>query len=270
MTQEGWVQINQKLLEIMEPYRTTLVFVNNRRLCERLARQLSDLLGQERVARITVLLHTTGAMHRELALKSGSLKVMVATSSLELGIDIGTVDLVVQIASPRSIHGFLQRIGRAEHHKDGVSRAVLVPLTRDDLVECAALLRAIKHGHLEEVEIPEAPLDILAQQIVAEVSCRKMTKDSAFEFARRAFPYRHLTREVFEQILGMLADGYSLRFGRRSRYIFYDRAFDTIEARPGARLSAITNGGAIADNFEYEVILEGEGAFLARCTRTLP
>lgn len=262
MTQEGWEQIHHKLISAMEGHRTTLIFVNNRRLCERLARSLSDLLGQELVGAHHGSLAHSKRQASELALKAGQLKVMVATSSLELGIDIGTVDLVVQIASPRSIHGFLQRIGRAEHHKAGVSRAVLVPLTRDDLVECVSLLRAIKHGQLEEVEIPAAPLDILAQQMVAELSCRSMSTDEAFEFSRRAYPYRSLTREVFNQILDMLTEGYSLRFGRRSRYIFLDRQMQTLEARPGARLAAITNGGAIADNFEYEVILENEGAFL--------
>lgn len=262
MTQEGWAQIHEKLIELMKSARTTLIFVNNRRLCERLARQLSDLIGQDLVGAHHGSLAHDRRRNAEQALKAGTLKVMVATSSLELGIDIGSVDLVVQIASPRSIHGFLQRIGRAEHHKDGVSRAVLVPLTRDDLVECAALLRAIKQGKLEEIEIPQAPLDILAQQLVAELACRSMTADQAFDLVRSANPYKTLERNKFEQILEMLSDGYSLRFGRRSRYVFYDRALGTLEARRGARLSAITNGGAIADNFEYEVVLADEGAFL--------
>lgn len=262
LTQEGWAEINQKLIGKINTYRTTIVFVNNRRLCERLARQLSDVLGQDLVGAHHGSLATPRRLQAEQALKAGQLKVIVATASLELGIDIGSVDLVVQIGSPRSIHSFLQRIGRAEHHKDGTARALLVPLTRDDLVECVALLQAIEQGQLEESVIPEGPIDMLAQQLVAELSCQEGSVAEFLQLFRQAHPYRNLTVEKYEQVLEMLAQGYSLRFGRRSRYVFYDRSAGQLAARPGSRLAAITNGGAIADTFEYEVILENENSFL--------
>lgn len=262
LSQEGWAEINKKLIEKINQYRTTIIFVNNRRLCERLARQLSDLLGQDLVGAHHGSLATARRLQAEQALKAGQLKVIVATASLELGIDIGSVDLVVQIGSPRSIHGFLQRIGRAEHHKDGTARALLVPLTRDDLVECMALLQAIQQGELEESAIPEQPVDILAQQLVAELSCQGGSSLEFLEMFRRAYPYRNLSAEKFEQVLEMLSRGYSLRFGRRSRYVFYDRSSSELVGRPGARLAAILNGGAIADTFEYEVVLENENTFL--------
>lgn len=262
MSQDGWADVTAKLIQEMEGRRTSLIFVNNRRLCERLARQLSELIGQEKVAAHHGSLSHPQRKKAEQALKDGSLKVMVATSSLELGIDIGSIDLVVQIASPRSIHGFLQRIGRSEHHKEGTSRAVLVPLTRDDLIESAALLRAVKKGALEETDLPEAPLDVLAQQIVAETAAGEISADELFETLRRSRPYRSLSRERFEQILEMLVEGYAMRFGRRSRYLFYDKSRGMLAPRRGARLMALLNGGAIPENFEYEVILEGEGTFL--------
>ncbi|MBI3394475.1 MAG: DEAD/DEAH box helicase [Spirochaetia bacterium] len=262
MTMDAWADVNKQIAAMVQGIRTCLIFVNNRRLCERLSRQLSELLGDEYVGAHHGSLSYPQRLRAETALKDGRLKVMVATSSLELGIDVGSIDLVIQIASPRSIHAFLQRIGRSEHRHDGVSRAVLIPLTRDDLLECASVLYAMKSGGLEEISIPEAPLDVLAQQIVAEVSCGDVTSDELFTSITQSYPYRHLKRERFEEILGMLADGFTLRFGRRSRYVFYDRSRGTLQARKGARLSAITNGGAIPDNFEYEVILENEGAFL--------
>ncbi|MBL8022492.1 MAG: DEAD/DEAH box helicase [Leptospirales bacterium] len=262
MTQDAWAQIHKQIVEQIHSHNTCLIFVNNRRLCERLARHLSEIMGQDKVGAHHGSLSRTQRLKAENALKAGELKVMVATASLELGIDIGSIDLVIQISSPRSIHTFLQRIGRSEHRKDGISKAILIPLTRDDLVECTALLRAMYAGKLEEVSIPEKPLDILAQQIVAEISCREYNRAELLLLIRRSFPYRNITDAEFEQILEMLQDGYSLRFGKRARYIFYDRMQQIIQPRRIARLSAITNGGAIAENFEYEVILEGEQAFL--------
>ncbi len=262
MSQDAWADVTGKLIQQMEGKRTSLIFVNNRRLCERLARQLSEHLGQEAVAAHHGSLSHPQRKKAEQALKDGALKVMVATSSLELGIDIGSIDLVVQIASPRSIHGFLQRIGRSEHHKEGTSRALLVPLTRDDLIESAALLRAVRRGELEETSIPEAPLDVFAQQIVAETAAGEISADELFATLTRSRPYRSLSRARFEQILDMLVEGYAMRFGRRSRYLFYDKTRGVLSPRRGARLMALLNGGAIPENFEYEVILEGDGTFL--------
>ncbi|MCE9598991.1 MAG: DEAD/DEAH box helicase [Spirochaetia bacterium] len=262
MTQEAWGQIHRQLVDQIQSHNTCLIFVNNRRLCERLARHLSELLGQERVGAHHGSLSRVQRLKAENALKAGELKVMVSTASLELGIDIGSIDLVVQISSPRSIHTFLQRIGRSEHRRDGISKAILIPLTRDDLVECTALLRAMYAGKLEAIAIPNKPLDILAQQIVAEISCREYERSELLALIQRSYPYKCITDAEFEQILDMLQEGYSLRFGKRARYIFYDRMQGIIQPRRIARLSAITNGGAIAENFEYEVILEGDQVFL--------
>lgn len=182
MSGEAWDEIYQKLAAEIQERRTTLIFVNNRRLCERLARHLSELLGQEVVASHHGSLSHAARHRSEQMLKAGLLsKVMIATSSLELGLDIGSIDLVVQISSPRSIHSFIQRVGRSEHHKHGTSRALLIPLSRDDLLECVALIRSLRRGELEEVAICAPALDVLAQQIVAEVSMRDFSADELFE-----------------------------------------------------------------------------------------
>lgn len=262
MSGEAWDEIYQKLAAEIQQRRTTLIFVNNRRLCERLARHLSELLGQEVVASHHGSLSHAARHRSEQMLKAGLLKVMIATSSLELGLDIGSIDLVVQIASPRSIHSFIQRVGRSEHHKHGTSRALLIPLSRDDLLECVALIRSLRRAELEEIKVCAPALDILAQQIVAEVSMRDFSADELFELFTRAFAYKNLAREKFNQLLQMLNDGYSLRFGRKARYLFYDRTSGVLHARPGTRIYAALNGGAIPENFEYEVVDEREQVFV--------
>lgn len=282
MSGEMWQEIYLELAKEIQKHRTTLIFVNNRRLCERLARHLTELLEGESVsahhglppegvpagANPGVSAHHGSLSHAqrlrgETLLKEGKLKVMVATSSLELGLDIGTIDLVVQISSPRSIHAFIQRAGRSEHHKNGTSRALLVPLTRDDLSECVALVRALRQGALESLELATPALDILAQQIVAEVAMRDIGADELFALVVREAQWQNLARSDFDAVLEMLNDGYSLRFGRRSRYIFYDKTDRVLRARPGARITAALNGGAIPENFEYEVIDESSSGPLS-------
>lgn len=262
MSGEAWDEIYKKLAAEIQTRRTTLIFVNNRRLCERLARHLSDLLGQEFVASHHGSLSHAARHRSEQMLKAGELKVMVATSSLELGLDIGSIDLVVQISSPRSIHSFIQRVGRSEHHKHGTSRALFIPLSRDDLLECVALLRALRRGELEEIELCAPALDVLAQQIVAEVSMRDYDSAELFAMFTRSFVYKDLREEKFKQLLRMLNDGYSLRFGRKARYLFYDQTSEYLHARPGTRIYAALNGGAIPENFEYEVVEEREQVFV--------
>ncbi len=262
MSGEAWDEIYQKLAAEIQQRRTTLIFVNNRRLCERLARHLSELLGQNLVASHHGSLSHAARHRAEQMLKAGELKVMIATSSLELGLDIGSIDLVVQISSPRSIHSFIQRVGRSEHHKHGTSRALFIPLSRDDLLECVALIRALHKGELEDVTLCAPALDVLAQQIVAEVSMRDYGADELFELFTGSFVYRDVKKEKFRQILQMLNDGYSLRFGRKARYLFYDQISQHLHARPGTRIYAALNGGAIPENFEYEVVDEREQVFV--------
>lgn len=262
MSGDAWSSIYAALAQEIAKHRTTLIFVNNRRLCERLARHLSDLIGRELVASHHGSLSHAQRHKSEQQLKTGALKVMVATSSLELGLDIGSIDLVVQVSSPRSIHAFIQRAGRSEHHKNGTSRALLVPLTRDDLSECVALVRAVRQGRLEQLSLAAPALDILAQHIVAEVAMRDILAEDLYVIMRSEQIWRDLPRSDFDEVLAMLNDGYSLRFGRRSRYIFYDRTEQRVRARPGARITAVLNGGAIPENFEYEVVDERENAYV--------
>jgi len=262
MSGETWDEIYRRLADEIRHRRTTLIFVNNRRLSERLARHLSELIGAENVASHHGSLSHAQRYRSEQLLKEGKLRVMVATSSLELGLDIGSIDLVIQISSPRSIHAFIQRAGRSEHHRHGTSRALLIPLSRDDLLECVALVRALRQGKLEQVNLCAPALDVLAQQIVAEVALRDYSVSELFNLFGSAPVYRALEEKTFRDLLQMLNDGYSLRFGRRARYVFYDKTDDHLHARPGARLIAALNGGAIPENFEYEVVDEREQVFV--------
>ena len=189
-------------------------------------------------------------------MKRGDLKVLVATASLELGIDIGDVDLVVQLGSTRSISTLLQRVGRAGHSVGGTSKGRLFPLSRDELVECTALLCAVRDRELDRVIIPENALDVLAQQIVAEVSAGECARDRLFALVRRAYPYRALTEADFDACIAMLATGFSTRRGRRGALLHHDAVNGLLRPRKGARLTAITSGGAIPDNADYRVVLE--------------
>ena len=258
MSGEVWQQVYDRLAELIEAHRTTLVFVNTRRLVERVTRQLSERLDGNRVTAHHGSLAKEQRLDAEQRLKGGQLKALVATASLELGIDIGDVDLACQLGSPRSIATFLQRVGRSGHAVDGTPKGRLFPLSRDELVECAALLDSVGRGELDRLSIPEQPLDVLAQQIVAEVAAREWKEDELFTLVRRAWPYRMLRREDFAAVVGMLAEGFGTRRGRRGALIHHDAVNHVLRGRRGARLTALTSGGAIPDNADYQVLLEPE------------
>jgi ATP-dependent Lhr-like helicase len=256
MSGQAWTLVYDRLAMLAAEHRTTLIFVNTRKMSERLARQLSLRLGVEQV-----MAHH-GSMAREkrhLAeqrLRAGELKVLVATASLELGIDIGEVDLVCQISSPRSINAFLQRVGRSGHAVGGVSKGRLFPLSRDDLVECTALLLAVRAGELDVLRVPDGTLDVLAQQIAAEVACGECEETQLYELVRRAQPFAALTRADFMAVVRMLGEGFSTRRGRRAALIHHDAVNHKLRARRGTRLTALTSGGAIPDTADYQVMLE--------------
>jgi len=256
MSNDAWGLVYDRLAELIEQHRTTLIFVNTRRTVERATRHLAERLGKDAVAAHHGSLSKEKRLDAERRLKSGQLRALVATASLELGIDIGEVDLVCQLSSPRSIAAFLQRAGRAGHAVDGISKARLFPTSRDDLVECAALLDAVRRGELDTLHIPPAPLDVLAQQIVAEVACGERDEAELFDMFRRAYPYRTLTREAFTEVVRMLAEGYSTRRGIRAAYLHRDAVNGKLRARRGARMTSLTSGGAIPDTADYDVVLE--------------
>jgi len=258
MSGEVWQQVYDRLAELIEAHRTTLVFVNTRRLVERVTRQLSERLDGNQVTAHHGSLAKEQRLDAEQRLKRGELKALVATASLELGIDIGDVDLVCQLGSPRSIATLLQRVGRSGHAVDGTPKGRLFPLSRDELVECAALLDSVKRGELDRLSIPERPLDVLAQQIVAEVASREWKEDELFKLFQRAWPYRGLGREDFAAVIGMLAQGFGTRRGRRGALIHHDAVNHVLRGRRGARLTAVTSGGAIPDTADYQVLLEPE------------
>jgi ATP-dependent helicase Lhr and Lhr-like helicase len=292
---EMWDEVYNRLVTLVEQHRSTLVFVNTRRMAERVAHNLGERIGEENVATHHGSLSRKLRLAAEKKLKEGQVRVLVATASLELGIDVGTVDLVVQINSPRAIAVTLQRVGRSGHWRGAVPKGRLFCTTRDDLLECAALVRAIRHGDLDRLMIPDAPLDVLAQQIVATCAAGTTaaaprlgqrgqdglaiasedagatsdasaagaadgwSEDELFALVRRAYPYRNLKRESFDAILEMLAEGIAARRGRYGAYLHRDRVNGKLRARRGARLAAITSGGAIPDNSLYAVVAEPDG-----------
>jgi ATP-dependent helicase Lhr and Lhr-like helicase len=262
MSHEVWAQVYDRLAELIETHRTTLIFVNTRRLAERATRQLSERIGAERIAAHHGSLAKEARLDAEQRLKRGELKVLVATASLELGIDIGDVDLVCQIGSPRSIASFLQRVGRSGHAVDGTPKGRLFPLSRDELVECAALLDSVRRGELDTLCIPELPLDVLAQQIVAEVAAREWSEDGLYALIRRAWPYRDLPRKDFDAAIAMLAEGFSTRRGRRGALIHHDAVNHMLRGRRGAGITALTSGGTIPDTADYQVLLEPENQII--------
>jgi ATP-dependent Lhr-like helicase len=310
MSNEVWTQIYDRLAQLIRDHRTTLVFVNTRRLAERVCRHLSERLdadglgardsglGSEpkfdsaasnpdadvghahsifdpsaasgpspkpRAPKLSCIAAHHGSLAKELRfdaeqrLKRGDLKALVATASLELGIDIGDVDLVCQLSSPRSINAFLQRVGRSGHAVGATPKGRLFPLSRDDLVECAALLDSVRRAELDRVKMPQLPIDVLAQHIVAEAAARDCSERTLFELMRSAYPFRELTRPAFDEIIAMLADGFTTRRGRHGALLYHDAVNQTIRGRKGARLTAITSGGAIPDTADYQVKLEPEG-----------
>ncbi len=254
---ETWAEVYRRLGQLIASHRSTLVFVNTRRLAERVSHHLGELLGEDAVASHHGSLSKELRLSAERRLQSGELKVIVATASLELGIDVGHIDLVCQLSSPRSIATFLQRIGRSGHSLGATPCGRLFPLTRDDLLEAMALVSAVKHHRLDCVEIPLAPLDILAQQIVAAVAADEWDETALFEQFRQAWPYRGLTREQFDEVLQMLSEGIAPGL-RRGAHLHRDRIQGKLRPRRGARLTAITSGGAIPDNADYRVVTEGE------------
>src|ERR1700678_4079590 len=256
---EMWDEVYNRLVALVEQHRSTLVFVNTRRMAERVAHHLGERIGEENVAAHHGSLSRKLRFAAEKKLKEGQIRVLVATASLELGIDVGTIDLVVQINSPRSIAVTLQRVGRSGHWRGAVPKGRLFATTRDDLLECATLVRAIRQGDLDRLMIPESPLDVLAQQIVAACAAEEWDEEAMFALARRAYPYRNLTRATFDSVLEMLSEGIAARRGRYGAYVHRDRVNKKLRARRGARLAAITSGGAIPDNSLYAVVAEPDG-----------
>lgn len=259
MSHDVWDKVYDRLAELAGEHRTTLVFVNTRRLAERVTRHLAERIGAGWVAAHHGSLSKELRLGAERRLKAGQLRVLVATASLELGIDIGDVELVCQLGSPRSIAAFLQRVGRSGHSVGGTPKGRLFPASRDDLVECVALLDSVRRDELDALVIPHAPLDVLAQQIVAEVACREWQEDALFELLCAAQPYADLGRERFDALLRTLAEGYPSRNGQRGAYLHRDAVHQRLRGRRGARLTAVTSGGTIPDAGDYAVLLEPQG-----------
>jgi ATP-dependent Lhr-like helicase len=258
-TLELWDETLERIAGLIREQQTTLVFVNTRRLVERVAHQLSLKIGEENIVAHHGSLSRKTRLLAEDRLKSGSVRACVATASLELGIDIGAVDLVCQVGSPRSIGVLLQRVGRSGHRLGGFPKGRVFPLTRDELIECAALIYAIRKGELDRISIPPWPLDVLAQQIVAMCAAEDWKAEDLFRIVCGAYPYRALPRGSFDRVVAMLAEGFAAQIGRRGAYIHYDSIHGVLRGRRGARLAALTSGGAIPDNANYDVITEVDG-----------
>jgi ATP-dependent helicase Lhr and Lhr-like helicase len=279
---EMWDEIYGRIVELVNSHRSTLLFVNTRRLAERIAHQLGERLGEENVAAHHGSLSRKLRLEAERRLKEGQIKVLVATASLELGIDVGTVDLVCHISSPRSIAVALQRVGRSGHWRGAIPKGRFFVTTRDDLAECAVLVRSIRSGDLDRLIFPEGSLDVLAQQIVAccavasggaaavasdgatpgtnDGTSDGWDEDALFALVKRAYPYRNLSRAAFDSVIEMLSEGIAAQRGRYGAYLHHDRVNRKLRARRGARLAAITSGGAIPDNALFTVVAEPDGA----------
>ena len=262
MSAEVWTEYYDRLTELIGAHKTTLVFVNTRKMAERLARHLSDRLGEGAVTAHHGSLSKEARLDAEHRLKNGKLQALVATASLELGIDIGHVDLVCQIGSPHRIATFLQRVGRSGHTVKGLPKGRIFPQSIDDMIECAALLRSVKRGELDRIVVHERPLDVLAQQIVAESACDEYSEDALFDLVRRAWPYRDLSRNDFDAVLKMVAEGYSTKRGRRAALVHRDEVNGRVRGRRGSRMLALTSGGAIPEVADYRVVLEPEDTFI--------
>src|SRR5947207_1274493 len=258
MSGEVWDEVYDRLAQLIRQHKTTLVFVNTRRLAERVARHLGERIGDENIAAHAGSLAREQRLAAEQRLKAGELSALVATASLELGIDIGDVNLVCQLGSTRSISSFLQRVGRSNHTVAGFPKGRIFPLSRDELVECVAIVDAVRRGELDHLEIPGQPLDILAQQIVAEVAARDWPEPALYEMFRGAWPFRDLARTDFDAVVQMLADGFATRRGRRGALLHRDAVHQILRGRRGARTTALTSGGTIPDTADYQVLLEPE------------
>ncbi|HSC87890.1 MAG TPA: DEAD/DEAH box helicase [Polyangiaceae bacterium] len=255
MSNDTWLELYDELARLVSEHRTTLVFVNTRRMAERATRFLAERLGEGAVTSHHGSLSRELRRDAETRLKTGKLRALVATASLELGIDVGEVDRVVQLGSPGNIATFLQRVGRSGHSIDGTPRGTIFPLSRDDLVESSALLHAVRQGELETCHVVEAPLDVLAQQIVASAVPEDLDEDALYARVRSAYPYRALGRGDFDAVVAMLSEGYVTSRGRRAAWLHHDTTERRLRARRGARIAALTNGGAIPENFDYDVLL---------------
>src|SRR5581483_3822433 len=262
MSHEVWAEYYERLATLIRAHQTTLVFVNTRRMAERVARHLADRLGEDAVTAHHGSLSKEKRLDAEMRLKSGRLRALVATASLELGIDIGSIDLVCQIGSPHRIATALQRIGRSGHRVSGTPKGRLFPETRDDLIECAALLRAIRRGELDAIVEHDAPLDVLAQQIVAEAAARECTEDELFALVRGAWPYKALERAQFDALVAVVSEGFATRRGRRGALLHRDEVRRRIRGRRGTRLLALSSGGAIPDVADYRVVLDPDDTFI--------
>ncbi len=255
---EQWGNLHERMVELIQSHRSTLIFVNTRRMAERVTFALTQLLGEDHVAAHHGSLSAESRLTTEQRLKHGQIKAVVATSSLELGIDVGYIDLVIQIGSPGAIAAFLQRIGRSGHALGLIPKGRLLAMTRDELVECMALVRAVKARRLDVIPIPEAPVDVLAQQIVAECAAEEWDTDELFRTIRRAYPYRNLERKTFDEILRYLSEGLTPTAGRNRTFLHHDHVNRRVRARKGAGLTAINNGGAIPEVDSYRVVVEPE------------
>ncbi|HEX4865229.1 MAG TPA: DEAD/DEAH box helicase [Acidimicrobiales bacterium] len=259
---EQMSDVLDRIAELVAEHRTTLVFVNTRRLAERLAHQLGERLGDDVVAAHHGSLSKERRYRVETRLRAGDLRALVATASLELGIDIGPVELVCQIGSPRSIATFLQRVGRSNHSRGGTPKGRLYPMTRDELVECAALLAAVRAGRLDAIELSREPLDILAQQIIAEVSVKDWDTPELYGMLRKAAHYNNLSSDEFDQVLSLVSGGIETGRGRRGAYVHHDAVNGELRARRGAQLAAVMSGGAIPETGDYRVVADPDDTFV--------
>ena len=261
-THEIWAETLDAIAAMTQTHGVTLVFANTRRLVERVTHQLSQRLGEDAVVPHHGSLSRSTRLAAEEKLRAGQVKVCVATASLELGIDIGLVDLVCQVGAPRSINLLLQRVGRSGHVVGGTPKGRMFPLTRDELVECVALARAVRCGDLDTLRFPAWPLDVLAQQIVAACAQEEWQEDDLFDLCRRAYTYRDLPRDKFDQVVDVLSAGFASRLGGKGAFLHRDGVNHRLKARRGAAIAAMTSGGAIPDNADYDVIVEPEKAFV--------
>jgi len=262
MSNEVWREVYERLENLIKQHQTTLIFVNTRKLAERMTHNLTERFDTEILTTHHGSISKEMRLDAEKRLKSGELKAIVATASLELGIDIGSVDLVCQIGSSKSIATFLQRVGRSGHTVKGTPKGKIFPLSLDELVECAALLDSVKRGELDSIVMPEKPLDVLAQQIVAEISCGDYEEEDLYNLFKKAYPYRDLELSEFDDVLKMLSEGFTVQRGRRGAYIHHDIVNGRLRARKGARLAALISGGTIPDSFDYDVVLEPTNTFI--------
>jgi ATP-dependent Lhr-like helicase len=261
---ELWAATYDRIAALVQAHRSTIVFVNTRRLAERAAHALGERLGEDAVAPHHGSLARERRLQAEERLKGGELRAIVATASLELGIDVGAVELVVQIGSPGALGVGLQRIGRSGHVDGAIPRGRLFPMTRDELVECAALVRGLRRGRIEATRIPDAPLDVLAQQLVAEAACGPIHLANLHELVCRAWPYRALPRDRFDAVVEMLAEGIARGAGRTTALLHRDGVNGRVRGRRAARIAALTGAGTIPDTAQYAVVAEPEGAVIGQ------